>query len=111
MCPYSEAVEADVRRRMGAPHRQSVAQISQELGIHAITLYKWRKAWPLQGEVVPASQKELQAWGPADKFTVVLETARFNATELNAYCREWGLFPERVDRWRPAAQDANASHC
>ena len=37
---YSEAVKADVRRRMGPPHRQSVAEISQELGIHVITLYK-----------------------------------------------------------------------
>ncbi|MEB3360820.1 MAG: helix-turn-helix domain-containing protein, partial [Synechococcaceae cyanobacterium] len=45
MRPYSEAVKADVRRRMGPPHRQSVAEISQELGIHVITLYKWRKAW------------------------------------------------------------------
>ena len=41
---YSEAFKADVRRRMGPPHRQSVAEISQELGIHVITLYKWRKA-------------------------------------------------------------------
>ncbi len=31
-----------------------------------------------------------------------------NATELGAYCRERGLFPERVDRWRQAVQDANA---
>ena len=30
---YSEAVKADVRRRMGPPHRQSVAEISKELGI------------------------------------------------------------------------------
>jgi hypothetical protein len=27
----------------------------------------------------------------ADKFTVVLETAGLNATELSAYCREHGL--------------------
>jgi len=53
---YSEAVKADVRRRMSPPHRQSVARISEELGIHVITLYKWRKAWRLQGEVVPASE-------------------------------------------------------
>jgi transposase-like protein len=79
---YSEAVKADVRRRMGPPHRQSVAEISQEIGIHVITLYKWRKAWRLQGEVVPASQKDPEGWGPADKFTVVLETAGLNATEL-----------------------------
>lgn len=54
---YSEAVKADVRRRMSPPHRQSVAQISAELGIHVVTLYNWRKTWRLQGEVVPASEK------------------------------------------------------
>ena len=43
---------------MSPPHRQSVARISEELGIHVITLYKWRKAWRLQGEVVPASEKD-----------------------------------------------------
>ena len=108
MRPYSEAVKADVRRRMSPPHRQSVTEIAQELGIHVITLYKWRKAWRLQGEVVPATQKAPEGWGAADKFTVVLETAGLNDTELGAYCRERGLYPEQVDRWRQAAQDANA---
>ena len=105
---YSEAVKADVRRRMSPPHRQSVAWISEELGIHLATLYNWRKAWRLQGEVVPSSEKEPEGWSAADKFTVVLESAGLNATELSAYCRERGLFPEQVERWRQAAQDANA---
>ena len=104
---YSEAVKADVRRRMSPPHRQSVARISEELGIHVITLYKWRKTWRLQGEVVPASEKDPEGWGATDKFTVVLETAGLNATELGAYCRERGLYPEQVERWRQASQDAN----
>ena len=72
-----------------------------------MTLYKWRKTWRLQGDVVPASQREPEGWSAADKFTVVLETAGLNATELSAYCRERGLDPEQVDRWRQAAQDAN----
>ena len=104
---YSEAVRADVRRRMSPPHRQSVARISAELGIHVVTLYNWRKTWRLQGEVVPASEKDPEGWGATDKFTVVLETAGLNATELSAYCRERGLYPEQVDRWRQASQDAN----
>ena len=104
---YSEAVRADVRRRMSPPMRQSVARISEELGIHVVTLYNWRKAWRLQGEVVPASEKEPEGWDSTDKFTVVLETAGLNATELSAYCRERGLYPEQVDRWRQASQDAN----
>jgi transposase-like protein len=105
---YSEAVKAEVRRRMGPPQRQSVAELSKELGIHVITLYKWRKAWRLQGEVVPASEKDPEGWESADKFTVVLESAGLNSTELAAYCRERGLFPEQVARWRQSAQDANA---
>ena len=104
---YSEAVKADVRRRMSPPMRQSVARISEELGIHVVTLYNWRKAWRLQGEVVPASEKDPEGWSATDKFTVVLETAGLNATELSAYCRERGLYPEQMERWRQASQDAN----
>lgn len=74
MRPYSDAFKSDVSL-MGPPHCQSVTEISQELGIHGITLYKSRNAWRLQGEVVPASLKGPEGWSPADRFTVVLETA------------------------------------
>ena len=106
---YSEAVKADVKRQMSPPQRQSVTRISKELGIYVMTLYSWRKAWHLQGEVVPASEKEPEGWGATNKFTVVLETIGLNATELSVYCRERGLFPEQVDRSRQTAQDANAT--
>jgi transposase len=82
---------------MSPPHRQSVARISEELGIHVVTLYNWRKAWRLQEEVVPASEKDPEGWGANDKFTVVLETAGLNATDLSAYCRERGLYPEQLE--------------
>ena len=92
---------------MHPPHKQSVARISEELGIHVMTLYKWRQTWRLQREVVPSSEREPEGWSAADRFTVVLESAGLNATELSAYCRERGLFPEQVSRCRQAAQDAN----
>ena len=92
---------------MSPPNRQDMPQISKELGIHQSTLYKWRSNWRLQGEVVPASEKDPDSWSASDKFTVVVETAGFNATELSSYCRERGLFLEQVDRWRQTAQDAN----
>ncbi len=106
---YSEMVKTDVKRRMSPPARQSVTQISKELGIQIATLYAWRKTWRLQGEVVTASEKAPETWSTPDKFTVVLESAGLNATELGAFCRERGLYPEQVDRWRQAAQDANAN--
>ena len=58
---------------------------------------------------MPASEKDPDRWSASDKFTVVVETAGFNATELSSYCRERGLFLEQVDRWRQTAQDANAN--
>ena len=93
MTAYSLAVQADVRKRMSPPNRQDVPQISKELGIHRSTLYQWRSNWRLQGEVVPASEKDPDRWSAADKFTVVLETAGFNATELSSY---WPTTPVRL---------------
>jgi hypothetical protein len=58
--------------------------------------------------VVPASQKDPEDWGTADKFTVVLQTAGLNTIDLGEYWRERGLFPEQVDRSHQSAQDANA---
>jgi transposase-like protein len=46
---YSGTVKAEVKRRMGPPQRQSVAQNSQEFGINVATLYNWRHNWRLQG--------------------------------------------------------------
>ena len=39
-----EAIKPDVHWRAGPIQRQSPAQISQELWIHVITVYKWREA-------------------------------------------------------------------
>jgi transposase len=91
---------------MCPPHRQSVAQISRagHPRRHPLQL---GKSWRLQGEVVPASDKDPEVWSATDKFTVVLETAGLNATELIAYCLERGLYPEQVEHWRRASQDAN----
>ena len=96
MLRYSEVVKADIRRRMSPPLRQSVTRISEGLGIHILTHYNWRKAWWLQGTVMPAPEKEPEGWSATDNFTVVMEAAGFNETELSAYCRERGLFPEQL---------------
>ena len=54
-----------------------------------------------------ASEKEPDGWSATEKFMVMLETAGLNATELSSHCRDRGLYPEQVERWRQAAQDVN----
>ena len=57
--------------------------------------------------MVPASKKDPEGWGATDKFPVVLVSAGLNAIELSAYCRGRGLFPEQVDCFWQAFQDAD----
>ena len=58
--------------------------------------------------MLPASERDPEGWSAADEFTVELESGGLNDTALSAFCLERGLYPVRVDRWRQAAQDANA---
>ena len=85
---------------MHPPHRQSVAQISEELGSRVMTLYKWRQTWRLLGELVPSSEREQEGWSAANKFTVALESSVLNATELNTWLLKqgWKLHPRRCTR-------------
>ena len=58
---------------------------------------------------MPGNGKNAVVWSSADKFGVVLETARMNEAELAEYCRSKGLFVEQVADWREACQQANAA--
>ncbi len=94
-----------------------MARIAEDLGIHMVTLYNWRKAWRLQGELVPASEKEPEAWSTAVKFKAVLDTAGLNDTELGTYYRERGelhgngllILPERQKLTSPHPSPAKCS--
>jgi hypothetical protein len=37
----------------------------------------------------------------------VIQTAGLSGVELGSFCRERGLYPKQVARWRQAAEDAN----
>jgi transposase-like protein len=48
-----------------------------------------------------------ESWTPEEKFAVVLESATLSEVELNAYCREKGLFPGQIKSWREACIRGN----
>lgn len=52
---------------------------------------------------MPGSQcNSSEDWDGSSKFAVVVETAAMNSSELGAYCREKGLYPEQIARWKQA---------
>lgn len=107
MIRYSEEKKAAVIQRMMPPQCCSLATLSVELGISESCLYNWRMKARKKGLLVPDSKQQPEQWSSANKFTVVLETARMNETELSIYCRQKGLFVEQVKAWRLTCEQAN----
>jgi len=106
---YEKASRAAVRKRMSLPNRESVAQIARVTGITDQTLYSWRRSCQLQGDLDPAPGKTAEQWSTAAKFAVELQTTGLNGTELGAFCRDRGLYPQQVARWRQA--DRGSTTC
>ena len=106
---YSEERKEAVLRKMLPPINTPIAELAQDEGISAITLYKWRKQLREQGNAVPGNGNNAEKWSTEDKFAVVLETAALNEAEMAEYCRKKGLFVEQVAAWKQACMQANAN--
>jgi transposase-like protein len=108
MKPTDDAALRDsVRVRMSPPNRDSVSAISRDTGIAIPTLYSWRSQWQKQGLLVPATNRPPEQWSAVDKLAAVIHSAGLSGPELGSFCRERGLYPKQVARWRQAAGDAN----
>lgn len=104
---YSTERKEAVLKKMLPPNNRSIREISEEEGISEATLYNWRKAARAEGRLLPDGDQTPEGWTAADKFAAVVETAALNEAELSAWCRERGLYPEQIRRWRAACEQAN----
>ena len=105
--PCDNAVRDAIRKRMSPPNRESVAEIARTTGITTQTLYNWRSHWQKEGQLVPATSKAPEQWSAADKLAAVIQATGLSGPDLGAFCRERGLYPKQLARWRQAAEDAN----
>lgn len=99
---YSEERKAAVLKKLLPPMNRTVVSVSVEEGISDVTLYSWLKQCRQKGMPVPGNRNTGEDWSPEAKLAVVIETAAMSEAELGAYCREKGLYPEQVQRWKEA---------
>ena len=104
---YSPERKAAVLKRMLPPNNMAIGHLSQEEGISAATLHKWRAEARGKGQLLPDADAGPEGWSSRDKFAAVLETAALNEADLAEYCRKRGLFPEQIKAWRVACEQAN----
>jgi len=104
---YTPERKEAVLRKMTPPHNRTISQLSREEGISEATLYNWRSEARAQGLLMPDGDKSPSGWNARDKFAAVVESAAFNEHDLAEYCRKKGIYPEQLEQWRSACENAN----
>jgi transposase-like protein len=106
---YSPEFKSSIIAKMLPPNNVSVPDLAGETQIPKDTLYCWRSkaVKDADGAVLAATAKGVLS--SQEKFAVVLETASLNETELSAYCRRKGLYPQEIEAWRASCMAANAT--
>lgn len=103
---YSSERKASVLKKLLPPQSLAVTHVSKEEGISEATLYNWLKQLRNTGVPVPKSRsKNTDQWDGASKLATVIATAGMNESELSSYCREKGLYPEEIKRWKQSCID------
>ena len=95
--------------QMMPPLNRAVAELAVAIGVTPQSLRDWRQMARDKGLVVPGNNKASDQWSSADKFNAVMETAPLSEVELSQYCRIKGIYPEQIQQWRLACQNANVA--
>jgi transposase len=84
------------------PESAGVEVVAREIGVGVSTLERWR------ADALSRPARE-RAWTAPARLEAVLTTAALDEAAKSAWCREHGVYPQELDRWRQAATQALAA--
>lgn len=83
------------------PESAPLEVVSREVGVGVGTLERWReeaKSRPARG----------RPWTAGARLEAVINTAAMNEAGKSAWCREHGVYPAELDKWRASCASALA---
>lgn len=83
------------------PESAAVEVVAREVGVGVGTLERWRE----DAQSRPARGR---AWTAGARLEAVITTAAMSQAAKSAWCREQGVYPAELDKWRASATDALA---
>lgn len=101
MARYGKEFKRRAVARLLPPESSSVEKISAELGVRAETLERWR------AEALSEPSRE-RTWTAEARLEAVIATASMDETARSAWCREKGVYPSELAKWRDEAVAALA---
>ena len=100
MAHYSQERKEAILKKLLPPLSMTIAEVGRQEGVSIQTLYNWRDKAKQEGKPVPGKTTTSENWSAESKLAVVTQTSTLSESELGQYCREKGLFPEQVKRWK-----------
>ena len=99
MARYGQEFKDRAVARLLPPESASIKDVSNEIGVGASTLERWRS------EALAQPGRE-RVWTAAARFDAVLTTAVMDEASKSAWCRSNGVYPQELARWRENAMSA-----
>ena len=101
MARYGQAFKDRVVARLLPPESAALDRVSREVGIGVGTLERWRE----EAQSRPARGR---AWTAGARLEAVVTTASMNEADRSAWCREHGVYPAELAKWRASCTSALA---
>jgi len=101
MARYGEAFRNRVVARLLPPESANVGAVAKEIGVSVQTLERWRE----EAQSRPARGR---AWTAGARLDAVITAAALDEAGKSAWCREHGVYPVELDKWRLNAMTALA---
>lgn len=101
MARYGQAFKDRTVARSLPPESVAVEVVAREVGIGVRTLERWRE----DAQSRPARGR---AWTAGGRLEAVIATAAIPEASKSAWCREHGVYPAELDKWRSSATAALA---
>jgi transposase len=85
--------------RLLPPESAPLEVVAREMGVGVGALERWRD----KAQSMPARGR---AWTAGARLEVVITTAAMNEAAKSAWCREHGVYPVELDKWRSSCTTA-----
>jgi len=82
-------------------NERSIQGVADDLNINLQTLKKWMKKSELDStSTIQPKSKRPQDWHPEERLAALHKTYCLNGEDLNAWCRERGVFAHQLEQWK-----------
>lgn len=81
---------------------RTIQSVAEELDVKFETVKRWLKVHTIIRADVADRERRAHEWRREEQLGALLDTHALNEEELNAWCRERGIFPHHLEEWRAA---------